>query len=344
MRDPLRIERILCPTDFSVFSTRAFRHALALSRQFGARLKVLHVIPHLLPAGGGDYVAAPWFMPPEQRKHAEEVMRLFVAPALEARAAVEVEISEGEPWREIEAAAERWPADLVVMGTHGRGGLEQLFLGSVSEKLMHHLPCPVLTVCHEEGRTWESPGLVERILCATDFSEASALAVDQALALAEKDQAKVTVLHVIESVPLPGEPLYRAVPEGERLRIELEKMARERLRGAVPASVRARGRTRERLALGRAYEEILKVAAEERPDLIVIGAGTHGPLGRMFVGSNAHHVVRQATCPVLTVRPRRSSKPAREITGGLATTPSRPNDTRASTDRAEPDDVKGGAE
>ena len=71
---------------------------------------------------------------------------------------------------------EEMPADLVVMGTHGRGGLEHLFLGSVTEKLMRRLPCSVLTVCHEEGRTWEAPGLVRRILCATDFSATSALA------------------------------------------------------------------------------------------------------------------------------------------------------------------------
>ena len=166
-------------------------------------------------------------------------MRRFVAPALEARADFEVEICEGDPWREIEAAAEKMPADLVVMGTHGRGGLEHLFLGSVTEKLMRRLPCPVLTVCHEEGRTWEAPGLVRRILCATDFSETSALAVDQALALAAKNQAEVTILHVIESVPVPGEPLYRAVPED-----------RAPAPGAGEAGPRAAPRRRARIGPG----------------------------------------------------------------------------------------------
>lgn len=320
----LPLDRILCPTDFSVFSARALRHALALRRQFGARLKVLHVVPHLLPAGGGDYFTAPWLATPELRQQAEAEMRRFVAPALETRADFEVEICEGDPWREIEAAAEKMPADLVVMGTHGRGGLEHVFLGSVTEKLMRRLPCPVLTVCHEEGRTWEAPGLVRRILCATDFSATSVLAVEQALALAAKNQAEVTILHVIESLPVPGEPLYRAVPEAEPLRLELEKRARERLHDAVPAWVRALGRTRERLALGRPYEVILRVAAEERPDLIVMGTEGHGPLGRMLFGSNAHHVVRRATCPVLTVRPRRTSEPARDVSGGLVAASSRP--------------------
>jgi nucleotide-binding universal stress UspA family protein len=325
---PVSIERILCPTDFSVFSARAFRHALALGRQFGARVKVLHVVPHLLPSGGADYFAAPWLTPPELRQQAEEDMRLFVTPALEARAAFETEICEGVPWKEIEVAAQDLPADLVVMGTHGRGGLEHLFLGSVTEKLMRRLPCPVLTVCHEEGRTWEAPGLVRRILCATDFGASSALAVEQALALAAKNEAELTVLHVIESLPVPGEPLYRAVPEMGPLQIVLEKEARERLRGVLPPSVRAQGRVRERIATGRPYEAVLSVAAEERPDLIVMGTEGHGPLGRMLFGSNAHHVVRQATCPVLTVRPQRAAAPRpREVGGSLVAAPSGPAPT-----------------
>lgn len=314
---PFPIDRILCPTDFSVFSDRALRHALALRRQFGARLRILHVVPPLLPTGGADYLAAPGLVVPALREQAEEEMRRFVAPALEARADFETEICEGLPWKEIEAAALEMPADLVVMGTHGRGGLEHLFLGSVAEKLLRRLPCPVLTVCHEEGRTWEAPGLLRRILCATDFAASSALAVDQALALAAKSQAEVTILHVIESLPVPGEPLYRAVPEEQPLRLVLEKQARERLHEAVPASARSLGRIHERIAIGRPHEVILRVAAEERSDLIVMGTEGHGPLGRMLFGSNAHHVVRQATCPVLSVRPRREHAPAREVSGSL---------------------------
>ena len=299
----IHIERILFPTDFSAFSARAFRHALALTRKFHARLKVLHVIPHVFPAGDSLYSAAPWLLTPEVRQQADEEMRRFLAPAREGRIDHEVEVREGDSWREIVAAAEEMPADLVIIGTHGRSGIEHLFLGSVAEKLIRRLPCPVLTVCHEEGRTWETPGLVSRILCATDFSETSGEALDFALALAGKHDAEVTLLHVVESVPEFGDPRFPVLPELDRLRQEHEQMSRERLEKAILEARGAGGKIEARVAVGRAYKEILRVAALERADLIVVGAQGHGPIEHLLSGSNAQHVIRRATCPVLTVRP-----------------------------------------
>ncbi len=303
----VRIERILFPTDFSPFSARALRHALALTRQFHARLKVLHVIPHVFPAGDSLYSAAPWLLTPEVRHQAEEEMRRFLAPAREARIDHEVEVSEGDSWREIVAAAEEMPADLVVIGTHGRGGIEHLFLGSVAEKLIRRLPCPVLTVCHEEGRTWETPGLLSRILCATDFSPTSSEALDFALALALKQGAEVTLLHVVESVPEFGDPRFPVLPELDRLRQEHEQMSNERLQKLIDGAKGGGGKVEARVAVGRAYKEILRIAALERADLIVVGAQGHGPIEHLLSGSNAQHVIRRATCPVLTVRPLKTA-------------------------------------
>jgi nucleotide-binding universal stress UspA family protein len=313
---PFQIERILCPTDFSVFSSRAFRHAVALARQFRAELTAFHVIPTFSPYGArSPYFPAPVGVGPALRQEVEEEMGRFVEPALEIRLPVQTLIREGQPAQEIQALAEELPADIVVMGTHGRSGFERLVLGSVAEKLVHRLPCPVLTVCHEEGRTWEAPGLVRRILCATDFSDSSARTVAFALSLAAADQAQVTLLHAIEALPEAGVRTPR-FPEG--LRRELEQMAREQLHQLVPEEARAAGNVEERVTAGRAYQEILRIAAMERVDLIVMGTQGHGPLGRMILGSTAHHVVRQATCPVLIVRPRRLGQKARHTTTALA--------------------------
>src|SRR4029453_12233128 len=90
------------------------------------------------------------------------------------------------------------PADLLVMGTHGRGGFEHLILGSVTEKVLRGVACPILTVCHEEGRTWAAPGLMSRILCATDLTATSSRTMRYALSLAAENQARVTFLHVVE--------------------------------------------------------------------------------------------------------------------------------------------------
>lgn len=297
------VERILFPTDFSPFSAHALRHAMALARRFKARLKAVHVIPHVFPSGDSDYFAASWLMTPETRQRVEEEMRRFLAPAREARLDHEVEVCEGDPWREIVSQAEEMPADLVVMGTHGRGGLEHLFLGSVAEKLIRRLPCPVLTVCHEEGRTWQAPGLINRILCATDFSETSAEALHMALAFADAGQAHLTLLNVVEGAPDFGDPTYIALPYMGPMRQDLEKAVRERLQKMADEAAGTGVKIDARVAFGRAYREILRIAAEDRADLVVVGAQGHGVIEHMLSGSNAQHVIRGATCPVLTVRP-----------------------------------------
>ncbi len=312
---PIHIGRILLPIDFSEFSSQALRHALATARKFKARLKVVYVIPQIYPIGEAMLVGTPWLATPEVRKKAEEDVHTFMASAREARIDHEMEIREGDPWREILASAEEMPADLVVMGTHGRSGPERFFLGSVAEKLVRRLPCPVMTVGHEAGRTWEAPGLVSRILCATDFSETSDRAFDFSLALASSNEARVTLLHAIEYMPDLGEARYRmVVPDVEPLREEIEGGAVEGLKRAIEAG---RGEfvdveVTPRVAVGRAYKEILRVAADERADLIVIGAQGHGLVEHLLFGSNAQHVIRKATCPVLTVRPLQASARAKD--------------------------------
>jgi nucleotide-binding universal stress UspA family protein len=208
------------------------------------------------------------------------------------------------------------PADLVVMGTHGRGGVERLFLGSVAEKLIRRLPCTVMTVCHEEGRTWDAPGLLTRIVCATDFSETASHALAFALALADGKDARVTLLHAVESIPDTRLPSHFGLPDLQPMRQDLDRLARERLAKVIADAGERGAAVDPRVVFGRAYQEILRVAAEERADLLVIGAQGHGPVEHLLSGSNAQHVIRQATCPVLTVRPlkiKERSKDARSL-------------------------------
>lgn len=297
------IDRILCPTDFSVFSSQALRHAMALARTFHSRLRVVHVIPSGVPGVDPVYGGAPWLLTPEDRGRAEGELRRFLEPVREARVDHETEVREGEPWREIERAAAEMEADLVVLGTHGRSGLERLVIGSVAEKVVRRLPCPVLTVSHEEARTWAAPGLMNRILCATDFSEMSAVALRVALAFAERHRAPILLLHVVEDVPDLNAAAHRALLDLDTLRRDLEGRATERVRRIVAELGAPQIGIEPRVVTGCAYKEILRTAAEERADLIVIGAQGHGVLEHLLSGSNAQHVMRGATCPVLTVRP-----------------------------------------
>lgn len=298
----VQLKQILCPTDFSEFSARAFRHAMAMAKRFDATLTVLHVIPYPL-AYGADM---PYFPNPplvensSLRKQAEAELRQFVQAALVDRVLLNLVVREGVPWREIQSAAEELRADLWVMGTHGRGGFERFILGSVTEKVLHSSACPVLTVCHEEGRTWQAPGLISRILCATDLTESSAQTISFGLSLAAENEAHLRLLHVIEheqdvsgptshdSTEVAGRLLQRAVSEEARSWCEIE----------------------ESVEMGTPYKKILELAAEDRSDLIVIGSRERRAIGSMLFGSTAQHVVRAATCPVLIVRTRQSAEVA----------------------------------
>jgi nucleotide-binding universal stress UspA family protein len=137
----LPVRTILHPADFSECSRPAFELACALARDYGARLVVIHVaqLPLLMPEGG---VLVP---SPVDEAEGARVRLEQVRPA-DSRVGVRHRLAEGDPAEEILKVAEEEQADLIVMGTHGRGGLSRLLMGSVAEGVLRQAPCPVLTV------------------------------------------------------------------------------------------------------------------------------------------------------------------------------------------------------
>ena len=217
---------------------------------------------------------------------------LPAVPALDTR------VSQGNATSEIVRLAKELPADLLVMGTHGRSGFERLMLGSVTEKVLRKSPCPVLTVPPRAPAVVPVNGLFSRVICAVDFSPASLRALALAQSLAGEAAAGLCVLHVLEPAsvfaPVPAAEA-KAGATAERCR-----EARHRIDELIGDDARAFTDVADVIVAGKAYQEILRVASEQRADLIVIGAHG-GPRGLPAFGSTTNHVVRQATCPVLTV-------------------------------------------
>jgi nucleotide-binding universal stress UspA family protein len=138
----LSIKTILHPTDFSEPSQCAFQLACALARDYGAKLVVLHVYPTpVLPTLSGTVVPLPLDAPRD-----ELLDRLEHIQPRDPAIAVERVLLTGDPAFEIRRAAGVYHADVVVMGTHGRGGLSRLVMGSVAEQVSRGAECPVLTV------------------------------------------------------------------------------------------------------------------------------------------------------------------------------------------------------
>ncbi len=284
------IRRILCPTDFSALSSSAFEHALFLAGSYGATLTVLHVIPDtMVPTSELAYMANPMLLDPALRGAIEADLSSLVACAHRLGVQAEREFREGKPAAEIVRVAWELPADLLVMGTHGRSGFQRWTLGSVAESVLRRAPCPVVTVPALAAQRG-GPMLCKRILCATDFSPASEVAIGFAASLAEKSDASLLLVHVVDR---PGEGPVRK---------DFECAARDRLRRALSPAMRDRRLPEEIVTVGKPAPEILRLAVERDASLIVMGVHGRSLLGLMAFGSVSHQVLREAACPVLTVR------------------------------------------
>ena len=171
----IEIRQILCPIDFSEASRRALDYAAAVARRFGSTITVFNVCP-LVPATAyapGTPILPVTVPTPDDLQALLSSMQRFVGPETAALAPIRFEIGEGNAASEIIDRAHAIPSDLIVMGTHGRSGVDRLLLGSVTERVLRKAPCPVLTVSPPAGEAAPSPDrLFSRILCAIDFADA----------------------------------------------------------------------------------------------------------------------------------------------------------------------------
>ena len=294
----LTLRTVLCPTDFSDVSARAETYAAALARHYDASLHLLHVDPPMPVMAPYGEIPVDARMFEEQREVAEAELVKAGERARAGGLTVETTMKGGHPAREILALADRAQADMLVIGTHGRGGVEHLLLGSVAEKIMRKAACPVLVV--PPGAPGDSDALFSRILCPIDGSAASAHALTYALSLAQETDGHVTLLYVVEPVPEAGE--FGAL-DVEEYRRAGEEHARQVLRDAVPDDVRTWCRLDERVATGKPSERILDAATTERADVIVMGVRGRGAIDLLAFGSTTNEVIRRAGCPVLAVHP-----------------------------------------
>jgi nucleotide-binding universal stress UspA family protein len=138
------LKRIVVTTDFSEESKKAFPYALALARKFEASLLLLYVVPAHLPAELGHI----GIVLDERRllEEARERLPRFRQAELDPHVHVDTRVLNGGPAHEICQTAEAQAADLIVMTTHGHTGLKHFLIGSVTENVVRHAPCPVLVV------------------------------------------------------------------------------------------------------------------------------------------------------------------------------------------------------
>jgi nucleotide-binding universal stress UspA family protein len=245
------------------------------------------------------YVAEAVPLAPEFRQRALERLDAFVALSKAEGLRTRFSVAEGAPVNAILKAAEADRSNIICLGTHGREGVERLVLGSVAEKVLRKSRCPVLTVSEPGDERAPKEAVFKNILCAVDFATLSLKAVEYCLSLAQEAGGRLTLFNAVEW--FPDEPTWVGSPNVSDYRVEMEEQVRTRLEEIVPREARDWCDVSVVVRSGKAYRELLAVAAERKADLIAMGVRGRNPLDIMLFGSTAQHVVRHAACPVLTI-------------------------------------------
>lgn len=280
---------VLCPVDFSGHSASALRVAGAMAKCLGAEVAVLHV----------QRIEAPVYFTAAQTKSLQGQLRRSLRAAQKlTREFAHQHLPKGVPHRVIVEddddpvsailkTQRELGAGLVAMGTHGRGGLARIRLGSIVESVLHHAEVPVLTVGPRFRPPAKSDEPIRRLLCPVNYSASSKTALEHAVSVAAAMGAELIVAHIDE------------MPQGKSAQDSLRRLCEW-----VPASLRSRCAIKEVVKQGAAAEQIVEQAVESQSDLLVIGAQPRRFLGTELLGSTAELVIRSAPCPTVTVMVR----------------------------------------
>jgi nucleotide-binding universal stress UspA family protein len=281
-------KRILCPVDFSEHSAGALHVAGGMAKAFGSEVVVLHV--QRLEAPVYFTVAQTQALRSQLRRSvraANNHLSEFANKHLPELVGHSVMLMEGDPVSAILKTQQDIGADLIAMGTHGRGGLARVRLGSITESVLRQAEVPILTV-GPRTKLATTGYAIRRVLCPVNYSPSSKTALEHAAALAAKTGAELIVAHIEEN------PVCKD-----------EQASLEQLCNWVPANIRARCAVKEVVKQGRAAEQIVAEAKKSRADLLVMGAQPRSLLGALFFGSTTELTIRGASCPVLSIMRKR---------------------------------------
>ena len=285
----ISISNILVTTDFSPVSKLALPYAVALARQYGAKIVMGHAIspePHL---------TVPLDPLPEDTdtvwQHAQRDLTDFARPEVLGDIPYEGVLERGDFWSVISDMIRTHEIDLIVAGTRGRQGVRKLVLGSHAEKIYRRTDSPVLTIGPKVRPLEKSAWKLKQILFPTDGSDVSLSALPYALSLAEENQATLILLQLMLFVA----PEYRGIDDASAL---------ETLRTLIPAEAEDWCTPEFVVRFDFPAEGILRLARERDVNLIVMGVrkSSEGAITEHLPWPVASQVVAEARCPVLTVR------------------------------------------
>lgn len=279
------LRTVMIPTDFSDECDLVIRFATGLAA-LGVRRAV---VAHVVEASGleGPVIAT-------KVDAARDAMREVIIPLKDAGLDVEVRILAGQPYSELLALAAEANVDAIVCGSSGKSVRDQLFVGSVSERVAKEAACPTLMIRYDLLRMAADPAdlarkFASRLLVPTDFSGAATRALQTSVLLPAKAIAWIRILHVLPAPPTDERGRRTEMGAEFHLR-NLADLAKEK---GITASPTLRYGTPEREILGEVHDSGITG--------IVMGTRGRNALAEALVGSASMTLVRQASVPVMIV-------------------------------------------
>jgi nucleotide-binding universal stress UspA family protein len=265
MQTNVSFSRILCAVDLSEAGRAAFHQALSLAKTHGAVLSLVFAIPRSVRFNWRAL---------ERIRLMAEFRRIAVAEGV----SLSVSAQQGDPAEIILLHARAREHDAIVIGMPDQSALERLRFGSIAERVIAGAPCPTFVVRSSENESAQDT--FSHILCPVNVSPASESAVKSAMKLLRRGGQRLTLLHV--------GPLHHA------------STARRQLQLLALIGANVGGKIHSRLAGGPVASGILDIAAELKPDLIVLGMTSRSGVRKWF-NSITSRVVRGSSCPVLAI-------------------------------------------
>lgn len=302
----MAFEKILTPTDFSRCADRALTHALDVAARFEAQLHILHVVNELDPTWYGltgveDRTTK---LRDQIKSEARDRLRALAPDKnlYDFETTVSLQLS-FDVARSIQEYVDERDIQLVVMGTHGRTGLDRLMLGSVANKVIRHSPVPVMTVRADAEETVDQDVAMNTILAPIDFSTHSREALRTAKQFARRHGAHLDLLFVAETRTVPtfsdtGLPGVGVVEMDSDIVNNAEAGLRQLNQNVGGPDVESDYHVKE----GGVADTIVDFAEEQGVNLIVMATRGMTGIDRFVLGSTAERVVRTGSCPVLTIR------------------------------------------
>jgi nucleotide-binding universal stress UspA family protein len=278
------MKRILVPTDFSDYSRIALQFAANLAHRISGQIYLIHVFDDNGVDLAGSVGSGAWMgsadgaevpMLIDRLRMIKTRMQNFIKDCAVPNTVIYHNVESGVPHMKINYAAEKYHCDMIVMGTHGATGFQEMFIGTTTEKVVHYATRPVL--CIKENANFNP----EKIVFATDFSDESDEIFDFVKSFADIFNANIHLLNV-----------NIADVNRDQIASRIEEFRKAHDAENLPYTIYNDKKTEA---------GVRHFAKRFGADLIAVGThGRHG-LARFFNPSISEELVNHSFCPVLTV-------------------------------------------